>query len=42
MEEDLTHFSSVFHFFTHWKRQKTKGILMVSGGIEMKRWAKIG
>ena len=32
----LTHFSSEFHFYTPWKRQKTKG------GMEMERWTKLG
>ena len=31
----LTHFSQVSHFYTPWKRQKTKGFLKFSGGIEM-------
>ena len=32
----------MFHFYTPIKRQKTKGSLTFSGGIEMKHWAKIG
>ena len=36
----LTHFSPVFHFYTPWIRQKTKGFLTFSGGIEMEHWAK--
>ena len=31
----LTHFSPVSQFYTRWKRQKTKGFLTFSGGIEM-------
>ena len=31
----LTHFRSVFHFYTPWKRQKTYGFLMFSEGIKM-------
>ena len=31
----LTYFSPVSHFYTPWKRQKTKGFLTLSGGIEM-------
>ena len=31
----LTNFSPVSHFYTPWKRQKTKGFLTFSGGIEM-------
>ena len=38
----LTHFSPVSHFYTPWKRQKTKGFLTFSGGIEMWHWAKMG
>ena len=46
----LTHFSLVSHFYTHWKRQKTKGFLTFStkgfltfsGGTEMWHWTKMG
>ena len=38
----LTHFNSVSHFYTPWKRQKTKGFLTFSGGIEMWHWIKMG
>ena len=31
----LTHLSPVFHFYTPQKRQKTKGFMTFSGGIEM-------
>ena len=31
----LTHFSPVSHFYTRWKRQKTKVFLTFSRGIEM-------
>ena len=37
----LTHFSSVPHFYTPWKRQKTKGFLMFSGGIENQRFSDV-
>ena len=37
-----THFSPIFYIYTPWKRQKTKGFLMFSGGVEMKLWAKMG
>ena len=37
----LTHFSPVSHFYTPWKRQKTKGSLTFSGGIEMWHWTKM-
>ena len=30
----LTHFMSLVCFYTPWKRQKTSGFLMFSGGIE--------
>ena len=33
--ESLTHFSPVSYFYTPRKRQKTKGFLTFSGGIEM-------
>ena len=38
----------MFHFYTPWKRQKTKGFqktksfMTFSGGIEMEPWAKMG
>ena len=31
----LTHFGPIFHFYTPWKRQKTKDFLTFSGGIEI-------
>ena len=37
----LTHFSPVSHFYTPWKRQKTKGFLKFSGGIEIWHWTKM-
>ena len=37
----LTQFSPVSHFYTPWKRQKTKGFLTFSGGIEMWHWTKM-
>ena len=36
----LAHFSPMFDFYTHWKRQKTQGFLTFSGGIEMENWGK--
>ena len=30
------------HFYTPWKRQKTKGFLTFSGGIEMRHWREKG
>ena len=41
-ENPLTHFSPVSHFYTPWKREKTKGFLTFSEGIEMWRWTKMG
>ena len=38
----LTHFSPVSYFYTPWKRQKTKGFLTFSWGIEMWHWTKTG
>ena len=32
----------MLYFYTPWKRQKSKGFLMFSGGIEMEDWAKMG
>ena len=32
----------MFHFYTPWKRQKTKGFLTFSGGIEMEHWHEMG
>ena len=37
----LTHFSPVSHFYTRWKRQKTKVFLTFSRGIEMWHWTKM-
>ena len=37
----LTHFSPMFHSYSSWKRQKTSGSLMFSGGIDMEHWLKI-
>ena len=45
----LTHFSSIFHFYTPWKRQKTKDFMTFFfggggrwvGGIEMEVWAEV-
>ena len=31
----------MFHFYTPWKRQKTKGFLMFSGGMEVKYLLKM-
>ena len=41
-KSSLTHFSLVSHFYTPWKRQKTKGFLTLSGDIEMWHWTKMG
>ena len=32
----------MFHFYTPWKCQKTKGFLAFPGGIEMEQWGKMG
>ena len=37
--ENLTHFSEMFHFYTLWKRQESKGFLTFPRGIEMEHWA---
>ena len=31
----------MFHFYTPWKRQKTKVFMASSGGKEMDHWAKM-
>ena len=36
------HFTSMFDFFTPWKRQKTSDFLTFPGGIEMQHWREIG
>ena len=38
----LTYFNTKFHFNIPWKRQKAKGFLTFSGGIEMEHWANNG
>ena len=38
----LTHFSQMSHFYTPWKRQKTKSFLTFSGDIKMWHWTKMG
>ena len=38
----LTHCSPMSHFYTPWKRRKTYGFLMFSGGIAMWHWTKMG
>lgn len=38
----LTHFRSVFHFYTPWKRQKTIVFQAISGVIEMEHWLEMG
>ena len=37
-----TQISPMFHFYTPWKRKKTKSFLTFLGGIEMEHWVKIG
>ena len=37
-----THFSLMYHFYIPWKRQKTKGFLTFSRGIEMEHWGNMG
>ena len=31
----LTHFTPIFQFYTPWKRQKARGFLILSGGMEV-------
>ena len=42
MQFCLTHFKSMFYFYTPWKSQKTFGFLVFSGGKEMEHWVKMG
>ena len=37
----LTHFQSIFHFYTLWKHHKTEGFLF-SEDIEVEHWLKMG
>ena len=39
--EILTHFRLIFHFYTPWKSQKTKGFLTFSWGIEIIYWPEM-
>ena len=41
-KENLTHFQTMFHFYTPWKHQKTSGFLTFSGSIEVEHWLKMG
>ena len=34
-ELSLAYFKPMFHFYTPWKRQKTRGFVTFSGGIEL-------
>ena len=36
----LIHFNPMFHFYTPWKRQKTKGYLTFSGGMKMECFSR--
>ena len=38
----LTLFQPMLHFYIPWKHQKTKSLLIFSGGIEVKHWLKMG
>ena len=38
----LTHFKPMLHFYTPWKRQKTRGFLTLSGGMEIEHWLIMG
>ena len=40
--QSLVHFQPMFHFYTPGKHQKTGGLLMFSGGIEMKHLVENG
>ena len=32
----------LFHFYTPWKRQKSRSFLTFSGGVEMQHWHEMG
>ena len=38
----LMNFEPTFHFYSPWKRQKTRSFLTFSGGIEMEHWLDMG
>ena len=40
--QTLQNCNRMSHFHTPWKRQKTKGFLTFSGGIEMEYWREKG
>ena len=37
----LTHFKPMFHVYTPWNHQKTRGFLKSSGCIEIEQWLKM-
>ena len=41
MSISLTHYKPKVHFYTLWKHQKNKTILMFSGGIDMEYWLEM-
>ena len=41
-ERALTHFRPMLHFYTLWKRQKTRSFLTFSESIERGHWPEIG
>ena len=41
IENQLTHFRPVSHFYTPWKRQKIFGFVTFSGGIEKWHWPEM-
>ena len=38
----LAYFKPMFHFYTPWKRQKTRGFLTFLVGIEIEHWLELG
>ena len=38
----LTHFRPMIHFYTPRKRQKTRGFLTFSRGLEIEHWSEMG
>ena len=38
----VTHFSPTFHFYTPWKRQKTRVFVTFSRRIDIEHWAYVG
>ena len=40
MAVSLTHFWQMFPFYTSWKQQKSRGVLVFSAGIKWEHWTR--